>query len=140
MADEPTGGSTGQIEVTPLGRGRYLVSDGSRQRLAWAAGPRHARWVFIDGHAWLIETGGDRDRPRSRAHEDDTALASPMPATVAAIQVRVGQDVSQGDLLVMLEAMKMEVAIRAPRDGRVRSIACAPGDLVQPGVPLVELD
>ena len=140
MADHDSSGSPARVEVTPLGHGRYRVSDGSRQRLAFATGPLHARWVFIDGHTYLIDAGGDRDRPRSRAHEDDTALASPMPATVAAIQVRVGQEVSQGDLLVMLEAMKMELPIRAPRDGRVRSIACAQGELVQAGVPLVELD
>jgi biotin carboxyl carrier protein len=36
--------------------------------------------------------------------------------------------------------MKMELAITAPRDGRVRAIACRVGELVQPGVPLVEFD
>jgi urea carboxylase len=40
----------------------------------------------------------------------------------------------------MLEAMKMELPIAAPRDGRVRSVACTPGELVQPGVPLVDLE
>jgi biotin carboxyl carrier protein len=140
MADENPDRSSERVEITPLGRGRYQVSNGSRRRLAYAAGPPHARWVFIDGHTYVVEAAGDRDRPRSRAHEDETALASPMPATVAAIQVRVGQDVSQGDLLIMLEAMKMELPIKAPRNGRVKSIACTPGELVQAGVPLVELD
>ena len=140
MADENPDGRSDRVEITPLGRGRYQVSDGSRQRLAYAAGPPHTRWVFIDGHTYVIEARGNRNRPRSRAHEDDTALASPMPATVATIQVRVGQDVSQGDLLIMLEAMKMELPIKAPRGGRIKSIACEPGELVQAGVPLVELD
>ena len=139
MADENPVARPERLEITPLGRGRYRVSDGPRQRLAYAAGPPHMRWVFVDGRTYVIEAGG-RDRPRTRAHEDDTALASPMPATVAAIHVRVGQDVSQGDLLIMLEAMKMELPIRAPRAGSVKSIACAPGELVQAGVPLVELD
>jgi biotin carboxyl carrier protein len=40
----------------------------------------------------------------------------------------------------MLEAMKMELPIRAPRDARVKAIACRQGDLVQPGVPLLELE
>jgi urea carboxylase len=38
-----------------------------------------------------------------------------------------------------LEAMKMELPVHAPRDGTVTSVACGPGDLVQPGVPLVEI-
>jgi len=42
-------------------------------------------------------------------------------------------------VLVLLEAMKMELAIRAPHDGTVARIACEAGAIVQPGVPLVEL-
>jgi urea carboxylase len=40
----------------------------------------------------------------------------------------------------MLEAMKMELPIKAPRDGRVTAVHCKPGELVQPGVPLLELE
>ena len=63
-----------------------------------------------------------------------------MPATVVAIHVTAGQTVTAGDVLVVLEAMKMELAVTAPHDGRVRSIACRVGELVQPGVALVELE
>jgi biotin carboxyl carrier protein len=42
-------------------------------------------------------------------------------------------------VLLTLEAMKMELPIRAARDGIVSAILCAPGDLVQPGPPLVEI-
>jgi len=80
-------------------------------------------------------TGGS-----SHPHDDAAALAAPMPATVAAIHVEPGQEVRTGDLLLTLEAMKMELPIRAPRPGRVRTVACRPGELVQPGVALVELE
>ena len=63
-----------------------------------------------------------------------------MPATVVAINAVNGQTVNAGDTLVVLEAMKMEMAVTAPRDGTVRAIACRVGELVQPGVPLVELE
>jgi acetyl-CoA carboxylase biotin carboxylase subunit len=76
----------------------------------------------------------------SRLPSDSDALSSPMPATVAAVEVKTGDQVAAGDLLLMLEAMKMELPIRAPRDGRVKSIACKPGELVQPGVPLLEIE
>ena len=126
------------VDVTPLGDGRYQVSDGTRQHLAYAAGPPTSRWVFIDGRTFLVDITGGSDARRE--HDDDIGLASPMPATVASIHVTEGQPVSRGDLLVMLEAMKMELPIKAPRDGRVRKLACTQGELVQPGVPLVELD
>jgi biotin carboxyl carrier protein len=59
---------------------------------------------------------------------------------VVAVNVNAGQTVTRGDVLVTLEAMKMELAVKAPRDAVVRRIACRPGELVQSGVPLVELD
>ncbi|MGH9256810.1 MAG: acetyl-CoA carboxylase biotin carboxyl carrier protein subunit [Vicinamibacterales bacterium] len=129
-----------RFEITPLGNGRYRVSDRTRQRLAYAAGPPHARWVFLDGHVYVIDVTRHGDSRGRRPRADEMALASPMPATVASIQVKEGQAVSQGDLLVMLEAMKMELPINAPRDGTVKAVACRPGELVQAGVPLVELE
>ena len=108
--------------------------------MAYAAGPPHARWIFLDGRVYVIDTTGSSDDTGRRAQDDETALASPMPATVASIHIRKGQSVARGDLLVMLEAMKMELPIRAPRDGRVKAIACTRGELVQPGIPLVELE
>lgn len=128
------------MDVTPLGNGRYRVSDGVRQRLAYAAGPRDARWVFLDGRVYVLDVTPRRGGGRPRARDDEIALAAPMPATVTMVNVTAGQDVAQGDVLIMLEAMKMELPIKAPRAGRVTSIACREGELVQSGVPLLELE
>jgi len=130
--------------VEPLGAGRFLVS-GIRDsetgiRIVYAVADGVRTWVFIDGRTFVIE-GSERDGD-SRAHatDDQIALAAPMPATVINIVVRPGQEVAAGDLLLMLEAMKMELPIRAPRSGRVKALACREGELVQPGVPLVEME
>jgi biotin carboxyl carrier protein len=97
-------------------------------------------WTAIDGVvrvlAGAVPGSGTRRRARASAGH---GLEAPMPATVTRIAVTPGQRVAAGDVLVLLEAMKMELAIRAPRDGVVARIACEPGTLVQPGVPLVEL-
>ena len=124
--------------ITALGNGRFEVATESGRCLAYAVRASGTTWVFLDGRVHVIgpaisqRSGGRRD--------DEFALAAPMPATVSTVHVELGQQVTSGDVLVTLEAMKMELAIRAPRDGRVRKIACRPGDLVQPGIPLVELD
>jgi biotin carboxyl carrier protein len=63
-----------------------------------------------------------------------------MPATVVRIQAEVGQKVASGETLLILEAMKMELPVRAPADGTVTVVNCAVGDLVQAGVPLIEIE
>lgn len=131
--------SGSSLQVTPLGAGRYRVSRDGRQRLAYGVATRDERWVFFAGRVYVIDTAPP-SRRKARHHHDETALASPMPATVVLINVEPGQQVAKGDLLVMLEAMKMELPVKAPRDGRVTAIACRPGELVQPGVPLLELE
>jgi biotin carboxyl carrier protein len=122
--------------VDALGNGRFRVGT----RLAYAARGRHSTWVFIDGRTYVIEpeTRDASDRPHTT--DDRLALSAPMPATVVTIEVTPGQEVAAGDLLVMLEAMKMELPIKAPRAGRVKALACREGELVQPGMPLVELE
>ena len=75
-------------------------------------------------------------RPASR---DQDALSPPMSATVVRVAVRPGATVQAGDTLIVLEAMKMELPIRAPRAGTIRAVHCREGDLVQPGTVLVEL-
>ena len=62
-----------------------------------------------------------------------------MPATVRAVLVTAGDHVTVGQPLVILEAMKMELPLRAPVDGTVKTVRCEPGDLVQPGTALVEV-
>jgi biotin carboxyl carrier protein len=97
-------------------------------------------WVFIDGRTYVIESK-DRDAsPGGRATDTQLALSAPMPATVIAVNVAPGQEVAEGDVLVLLEAMKMELPIKAPHAGRVKSIACREGELVPAGVPLLELE
>ena len=63
-----------------------------------------------------------------------------MPATVRKVAVEPGSVVKKGDTLLVLEAMKMELPVRAPADGVVKKVSCREGDLVQPGVPLVEIE
>jgi propionyl-CoA carboxylase alpha chain len=127
--------------VTPLGRNRFLVCDASGCRLAHAAADGARAWVFLDGRAYVVDLAARGDRVEGPARGDETSdLASPMPATVVQVLVHAGDRVARGDLLVTLEAMKMELPIVAPRDATVRSVLCRAGDLVQAGAALVALE
>jgi biotin carboxyl carrier protein len=127
-------------DITPLGNGVFRVSSRGAHQLAWAAGPSSARWVFFDGRVYLVASAGAETTGAARVAHDDMALASPMPATVIGVKVAAGDSITRGDVLIVLEAMKMELPIVAPRDGRIRSVMCKPGELVQPGLALVELE
>ena len=127
----------GDIEVTALGNGRYQVTGRANHRLAFAIHGSKT-WVFLEGRSYAIsEHAPGPSRARADALE---GLTAPMPATVLAIHVALGDRVQRNDVLLILEAMKMELPIRSPRDGVVTRIACAVEELVQPGEALIELE
>lgn len=72
--------------------------------------------------------------------EHGTRISAPMPALVMRIEVTPGQDVVAGQGLVVLEAMKMENEIRAPRAGRIASVPASVGSPVEKGEVLVILE
>jgi acetyl-CoA carboxylase biotin carboxylase subunit len=75
---------------------------------------------------------------RRRAASAAQVLIAPMPATVITVQVKPGDAVKKGDVVVVLEAMKMELPLRALGDGVVSAVRCRQGDLVQADATLVE--
>jgi|KBSMisStandDraft_5_1062788.scaffolds.fasta_scaffold103476_3 biotin carboxyl carrier protein len=100
-------------------------------------------WVWCDGVASAFERGpaGRAASGAGSASDRDPGggLISPMPGRVRRLLVEDGARVARGDLLLVLEAMKMEHAIRSPRDGTVR-LRVAEGDLVEAGVELAAIE
>lgn len=66
-------------------------------------------------------------------------VAAPMPGTIVSVNVSDGQSVKKGDVVVVLEAMKMENEIKAPVDGTITSIAVNKGESVDTGATLVTI-
>ena len=89
-----------------------------------------------DGEIWIVEIAG---KSRARARHRDHSMSAPMPGIVLKILVNVGDEVTKGTPLLILEAMKMEHQITAPRDGEVAAINCKEGEVAQPGSDLVRL-
>jgi 3-methylcrotonyl-CoA carboxylase alpha subunit len=133
---KPAAGS--QLDVVSLGNGRYLVQDGSSRSIAFAVATARETWVCFGGRTYVVGSSAGT-ATRASSADNPNALAAPMPATVVKIEAAPGQAVTRDSLLIMLEAMKMELPIRAPRDGTVTAIHCREGEIVQPGVPLLEL-
>ncbi|MFQ3566456.1 MAG: biotin carboxylase N-terminal domain-containing protein [Aggregatilineales bacterium] len=115
-----------------------LEIDGHRRRIAVAT--REAElWLHADGTAFHL--CWQSPLPTGQTSSDSTgSLRSPMPGQVIKIDVETGQVVRKGDILLVIEAMKMEHRIKAPYDGRVVEIYYAVGQTVEAGVKLLELD
>ena len=67
------------------------------------------------------------------------AVKSPLPGTINAVKVQVGQTVKKGDVLFILEAMKMENDVPADRDGKITNIYVQKGANVETGAPLCDI-
>jgi propionyl-CoA carboxylase alpha chain len=96
--------------------------------------------VFVDS---ALGASVLRSLPRFEEPTSELAagsLVAPMPGLVKQVCVAVGDRVAEGDALVVLEAMKMEQVIRAPRAGRVASLGAAAGDQVEAGLVLAVVE
>jgi 3-methylcrotonyl-CoA carboxylase alpha subunit len=126
--------------VIRVGPGMYRVEHAGRGEIVYVAGPSGNRWAFWNGLAFHRDDDRSvvaRDRTRARAAQ---SLVAPMPATVAKVLVSPGASVTKGETVLLLEAMKMELPIRASANAVVSAVHCREGDLVQAGAVLVELE
>ena len=130
----------GQVfEIASDGHGSLRIA-AERSTTAWAVAADDVKWVFVDGRVFELVEVRPGDRARQRWHHvHPGSLTAPMPATVRRVAVKVGDTVTRGDTLVILEAMKMELPVRAHATGTIRAVHCHEGELVQPGLVLIEI-
>jgi acetyl-CoA/propionyl-CoA carboxylase biotin carboxyl carrier protein len=96
--------------------------------------------VTVDGRAWPVRLYRHRPRAAAGAAGDQGVVASPLAGTLVRVEVAAGQRVAEGELLAVVEAMKMETALRAPFAGRVVAVPATPGAPVAAGQAVVELE
>ena len=102
-------------------------------------GEQTAWQIWLGGHVWTLAPTRRASQRRRGAAGVEGALTATMPGQVRAVLVEAGQVVVAGEPLLILEAMKMETRLTAPRDGEVARLFCAEGDVVERGQKLVEL-
>ncbi len=112
----------------------WLEIDG-RKHKAVATKVGDVWWVHINGHTMQFEV----IEPGASSADDEGGLNAPMPGKILEVHVREGQNVKSGDLLMVMEAMKMEHKIVASNDGIVESIHFNEGDQVPQGAELLSL-
>ncbi len=142
-------GQTHRVVVAQVGPRRYrLEVDGGlmnvdvdrlgsfESRLGLGAAPFHI--VSVAGPAgYLVEVDGVSHRI---AGDESGLVRAPAPAVVVAVHVTAGEDVEAGATIAVLESMKLQTVVRAPRSGRVREVLARVNSQVDAGAPLLRLD
>ena len=120
--------------VAPVDEAHRWVVDGAS---AAAAASDGVVWTSVRGTVWELET-----TPREREVEQiaGAEVAAPMPGLVIATQAVADRHVRRGELLFVVEAMKMELRVEAPTDGKVTRVLASVGQQVERGQRLAEFE
>src|SRR5665811_418796 len=142
-------GQTHRVVVAQVGPHRYRVEvdrglmdvDVDRlspfeRRLGLGGAPFHIVSVAGPG-GHLVEVDGVSHRI---AGDESGLVRAPAPAVVVAVHVTAGEDVEAGATIAVLESMKLQTSVRAPRSGRVREVLARVNSQVDAGAPLLRLD
>jgi 3-methylcrotonyl-CoA carboxylase alpha subunit len=135
-----------QTEVDPRQSGIEVVAVRAEEMELRVSGKVHVVPYAVQGSTISFSFDGEiyfadvvDKGVRAKARHRDASMSAPMPGLVLKILVKPGDVVAKGAALLILEAMKMEHQIVAPRDGEIATINCREGELVQSGVELVTL-
>jgi biotin carboxyl carrier protein len=122
--------------------GLYLLNHGEdKLELHMRVEGDNAYLVMADGKQILAQVESDRNRSKSgvvKASNKD--LRAPMPGLVISVHVAEGDEVGEGQVLCILESMKMQMAIHAPTAGKVVEVGIAPDQRVDKNARLILID
>ncbi len=133
------GDKTVDVEIVRAKDGQLeLLIDGERVT-AYVSADGAKRWVTVNGQTLMLTKASGAKR-RGAGHDQGAGLVAPMPGLVRSVNVAEGEAVSKGQTLLVLEAMKMEIRIQAPRDGSVKKLLVQQGQTVEREQVLIEIE
>jgi acetyl/propionyl-CoA carboxylase alpha subunit len=132
------GGATSLVKVVEEAEGRMVLLIDGRRVVATVSADGQRQWVTVGGQTVVLTKSSAR-RKGAASHDDSSELSAPMPGQVRAVNVKSGEKVSKGQVLIILEAMKMEIRVQAPFDGLVSAVNAQVGQTVEREQMLVKM-
>lgn len=131
----PTGEYKVPVEVVKHG---YLIfTHHGKRHKAMVSLNKRCHYVFMHGRVYKIEKSKIGKKKDS---EEDMGLSAPITGVIVKMNVREGEYVKKGDVLCIMEAMKMEYIINAPKDGKISKILYKEGAQVEEGERIFYMD
>jgi len=128
------------VGLRPRGEHAHELLVGDDVRRVYVAVRGDAIHVHLDGESHLLTYSHSLERFAGEAAESAESVArAPMPGAVIAVEVQPGQAVQRGQLMMVIESMKMETAINAPHDGLVQTVHVAVGQTFDRDALLITL-
>ena len=128
----------GETRVRVVRQGDTLMLDGVRHRVP-ATRSGDTLLVLVNGTTWALDLVDPLLPPRTEGAGGDR-LTAPMPGRIVSVNVEPGAPVKRGEVLLVLEAMKVQLRLSAPRDGIVAAVRAQQGELVDDGAELVSFE
>ncbi len=131
------------VEVMRAENGAVVFRVADRAQTAYYAIERARRWVWVEGRTFVLtlaSPGARAGGAGEHGHTGEGTIRAPMPGHVRAVQVAEGERVAKGQTLFVLEAMKMEIRIPAPRSGTLARVLVQPGQPVERETELAVID
>jgi biotin carboxyl carrier protein len=134
------GENTFEAQILQVKDGRLdLLVDG-RHVTAYVSSDNTRRWVTVNGRTLVFNKSAGGRKIGGGLHHAAGELTAPMPGQVRAVNVKEGDNVTKGQTLLLLEAMKMEIRVQSPRDGKVKKLSVQQGQTVEREQLLVEIE
>lgn len=96
-------------------------------------------WFHLNGETHVYEPASEKRAGKAGAAANPEVIEAPMPGKILRAEVKAGDEVKTGQVLIVMEAMKMEYTLAAAIDGTVTDIGCKVGEQVKLGQTLVRL-
>ena len=133
------GDKTVSVEILHSENGRLDLSLDGQRVTAYVSSDGAKRWVTVGGQTFALTKSTAGTRRAQHGHHAQDELTAPMPGQVRAVNVTEGESVTKGQTLLVLEAMKMEMRVSAPRDGMVGKLFVQQGQTVEREQVLIEI-
>lgn len=109
-------------------------------RVAHLEGQRYQIWLAGQVYEVELAQSGPRRAGADSLHSHENEVKAAMPGSILAVKVAEGDLVEPGQVLLVMESMKMELSLESPRAGKIARVLVQPGQMVELGRVLLELE